>query len=47
MEDDDDQQGGPTVTSCSSERDPDHDRVEDDTSFQDQDLPFLVGARVD
>jgi hypothetical protein len=47
MEDDDDQQSGPAVTTGSSERDSNHDRVEDDTSFQNQDLPFLVGSRVD
>lgn len=42
VEYDDDQKGGPAVATGSSERDTDHDRVEQDTGFQDQDLPLLV-----
>ena len=42
MEDDDDQEGGPAITTRGSKGDADHDRVEQDTRLQNQDLPLLV-----
>jgi hypothetical protein len=40
----DDQERGPAIPAGSSERHTDHDRVKEDTSLQDQDLPLLIGS---